>query len=98
MARSVYKVVDFLCKFRKPKISNMDRIVLEVDDSTAKIYRNFPPESKLQFNQVVSLMLKKAINDTSLPDYKKSLDDIGFKAVAAGLTPEILAELLKSDD
>lgn len=76
----------------------MDRIVLEVDDSTAKIYRNFPPESKQQFNQVVSLMLKKAINDNSLPDYKKALDDIGFKAVAAGLTPEILAELLKSDD
>lgn len=36
----------------------MDRIVLEVDDSTGKIYRNFSPESKLQFNQVVSLMLK----------------------------------------
>jgi hypothetical protein len=76
----------------------MDRIVLEVDDSTGKIYRNFPPESKQQFNQVVSLMLKKAVNDSSLSDYKKTLDDIGFKAVAAGLTPEILAELLKSDD
>jgi hypothetical protein len=76
----------------------MDRIVLEVDDSTAKIYRNFPPESKQQFNQVVSLMLKKAINDSSLPDYKKQLDDVGFKAIAAGLTPEILEELLRSND
>ncbi len=76
----------------------MDRIVLEVDDSTGKIYRNFPPESKQQFNQVVSLMLKKAVNDTSLPDYKKSLDEIGFKAISAGLTPEILEELLSADD
>ena len=76
----------------------MDRIVLEVDDSTGKIYRNFPPESKQQFNQVVSLMLKKAVNDISLPGYKAKLDEIGFKAVAAGLTPEILEELLKSDD
>lgn len=75
----------------------MDRIVLEVDDSTAKIYRNFPPESKQQFNQVVSLMLKKAINDNSLSNYKKELDDVGFKAIAAGLTPEILEELLKSN-
>lgn len=76
----------------------MDRIVLEVDDSTGKIYRNFPPESKRQFNQVVSLMLKKAVNDMSLADYKKNLDETGFKAVAAGLTPEILDELLRSDD
>ena len=71
---------------------------MEVDDSTGKIYRNFSPESKQQFNQVVSLMLKKAVNDISLPDYKKKLDEIGFKAVAAGLTPEILENLLRSDD
>jgi hypothetical protein len=76
----------------------MDRIVLEVDDSTGKIYRNFPPESKQQFNQMVSMMLKKSISDIRLPDYKKTLDEIGFKAVAAGLTPEILEALLKSDD
>lgn len=76
----------------------MDRIVLEVDDNTAKIYRNFSPERKQQFNQVLSLMFKKAVNDNSLPDYKKELDEIGFKAIAAGLTPEILEELLKSND
>jgi hypothetical protein len=76
----------------------MDRIVLEVDDSTGRIYRNFPPESKQQFNQVVSLLLKKAVNDMSLPGYKKNLDEMGFKAVVAGLTPEILDELLRSDD
>jgi hypothetical protein len=76
----------------------MDRIVLEVDDSTGKIYRNFSPESKQQFSQAVSLMLKKAVNDISLPGYKKKLDEIGFKAVTAGLTPEILEELLGSDD
>lgn len=76
----------------------MDRIVLEVDDNTGKIYRNFSPESKQQFNEAVSLMLKKAVNDMSLPDYKKKMDEIGFQAVAAGLTPEILDELLKSDD
>lgn len=76
----------------------MDRIVLEVDDSTGKIYRNFSPESKQQFIQVISLMLKKAVNDNSLPDYKKKLDEIGLKVVAAGLTPEIMEELTKSND
>jgi hypothetical protein len=76
----------------------MERIVLEVDDSTGKIYRNFSPESKKQFIQAVSLMLKKAVNDKSLPDYKKKLDEMGFTAAAAGLTPEILEELLKPND
>ena len=76
----------------------MDRIVLEVDDNTGKIYRNFSPESRQQFNEAVSLMLKKAVNDMSLSDYKKKLDEVGFKAVAAGLTPEILEELLQSND
>ena len=92
----ICKILDFGVNLNK--LNAMDRIVLEVDDSTGRIYRNFSPESKQQFNQVVSLMLKKAINDKSLPDYKKKLDEIGFKAVAAGLTPEILAELLKSND
>src|SRR5580692_4356662 len=88
----ICKILDFGVNLSKSNA--MDRIVLEVDDSTAKIYRNFPPESKQQFNQVVSLMLKKAINDASLPDYKKSMDQVGFSAVAAGLTPEILEEIL----
>jgi hypothetical protein len=76
----------------------MDRIVLEVDDSMGKIYRSFPAESKQQFNQMVSLLLKKTVNDLSESSYEAKLDEIGFKAVAAGLTPEILDALLKSDD
>jgi len=92
----IFKILDFGVNLNK--LNAMDRIVLEVDDSTGRIYRNFSPESKQQFNQVVSLMLKKAINDKSLPEYKKKLDEIGFKAVASGLTPEILEELLKPND
>lgn len=71
---------------------------MEVDDNTGKIYRSFSPESRQQFNEAVSLMLKKAVNDLSLSTYKKKIDEIGFKAIAAGLTPEILDDLLKSDD
>ncbi len=76
----ICKILDFGVNLNK--LNAMDRIVLEVDDSTGKIYRNFSPESKQQFNPVVSLMLKKAINDKSLPDYKKKLDEIGFKAAS----------------
>jgi hypothetical protein len=76
----------------------MERIVLEVDDSVGKVYRGFSPESKKQFNQAVSLMVKKAVNDATFAEYSKLLDDNGNAAVKNGLTPEILEALLASDD
>lgn len=76
----------------------MERIVLEVDDTVGKIYRGFSEQSKQQFNQTVSLMVKKAVNDTTFAEYSKLLDDIGNEAIKNGLTPEILEALLASDD
>jgi len=49
----------------------MERIVLEVDDTVGKVYRSFSPESKQQFNQTVSLMAKKAVNDATFLEYSK---------------------------
>ena len=37
----------------------MERIVLEVDNTVGNIYNNLSAESKQQFNQTVSLMVKK---------------------------------------
>jgi hypothetical protein len=76
----------------------MERIVLEVDDTVGKMYRSFSPESKRQFDQTVSLMIKKAVNDATFAEYSKLLDDIGREAITNGLTPEILEALLASDD
>jgi hypothetical protein len=76
----------------------MERIVLEVDDTVGKIYKSLSRESKRQFNQTISLMVKKAVNDATFADYSKLLDDAGNEAVRNGLTPEILEELLASDD
>jgi hypothetical protein len=76
----------------------MERIVLEVDDTTGKIYRNLSLESKQQLNQTISLLLKKAVNDATFVEYSKFLDDIGSEAIKKGLTPEILEALLASDD
>jgi hypothetical protein len=55
----------------------MERIVLEVDESTGKAYHKFSLEAKQKFNHVISLFLKKAINDATNPEYQKMLDDIG---------------------
>jgi hypothetical protein len=76
----------------------MERIVLEVDDTVGKIYRSFSPESKRQFNQTVSLLVKKAINDATFAEYSKLLDDNSEEALKNGLTPEILEALLASND
>jgi hypothetical protein len=71
----------------------MERIVLEVDDTVGKVYRGLSEESKQQFNQTVSLMVKKAVNDAPFAEYSKLLDETGSEAVKNGLTPEILEAL-----
>jgi hypothetical protein len=76
----------------------MERIVLEVDDTVGKIYKSFSDESKQQFSQTISLMVKKAVNDATFVEYSRLLDDTGNEAVKNGLTPEILEALLASND
>lgn len=76
----------------------MERIVLEVDDTVGKIYNGLSEESKQQFNQTVSMMVKKAVNDATFAEYSKLLDETGSEAVKNGLTPELLEALLASDD
>ncbi len=76
----------------------MERIVLEVDETVGKIYRGFSETSKRQFNQAVSILLKKAANDALFMEYSKLLDDNGNEAIKNGLTPEILNGLLAADD
>ncbi len=72
--------------------------MIEVDNAVGKVYRKFSPESKKQFDQAVNVMLKKAVNDATLPNYKQMLDEVGAEALKNGLTPDILDELLRSDE
>jgi len=78
--------------------NGMERIVIQVDDSAGKMYRMLSSEKQQQISQAVNLLLKKASNDATATDYRKLLDEFGSKAMANGLTEEILAELLKRDD
>lgn len=76
----------------------MERIVIQVDDSSGKIYHQMSGDKQQQISDAVNLLLKKAANDATAADYRNMLDEFGNKAVANGLTPEILDELLKKDD
>jgi len=76
----------------------MERIILEVDDATGRAYQKFNTKAKVEFNRVISLFLKKAVNDAGSTDYQKMLDKMSDTAAKNGLTPEILKDLLLSND
>ena len=59
----------------------MTKIVLEVDDTTGKVYEGLSQESKTRFNQTVNLMIKKAVNDATFADYSRLMDDNGSEAL-----------------
>ncbi|MBX2944296.1 MAG: hypothetical protein KF725_00570 [Cyclobacteriaceae bacterium] len=76
----------------------MERIVIQVDDSVGKIYHLLSADKQQQISEALSLLLKKAANDITNDTYKTLLDEFGNQAIANGLTPEVLEELLKKDD
>ncbi len=76
----------------------MERIVIQVDDSAGRIYHHLSGDKQQQISDAVSLLLKKIANDATATNYRNLLDEFGHKAIANGLTPEILDALLKQDD
>ena len=72
--------------------------MIQVDEGAGKIYRQLGTEKQLQIAETLTLLLKKAANDATEVAYRTLLDEFGKQAVANGLSPEILDELLKKDD
>ncbi len=76
----------------------MEKIVIEIDNSTAAEFKKFTPETQSKFGETVAIALKKIINDASNESYLKFLDAISEEAQKNGLTEDILNDLLKADD
>ncbi|HXR84416.1 MAG TPA: hypothetical protein VN722_08920 [Hanamia sp.] len=76
----------------------MEKIVIEIDDPTAKEFKKLSPETQSRFGETVSVALKKIINDATAENYKHFLDSISEEAQKNGLTEDILNELLKADE
>ena len=72
----------------------MERIVLEVDDYTAKAWRNSSQEVKEIYQDKISEMLR----ELKLKEFKALLDEAGRIAESNGLTEEILEKLLNEKD
>lgn len=69
-------------------------ITIPLDAQTARAYSSASPEEKKKMEALVSLWLR-ALAAGQYPSLQKVLDEIGQKAAAQGLTPEILGSLLK---
>ena len=76
----------------------MERIEIEVDETTATAFKKFSPETKIRFNETVAISLKKMINSATAENHKTFLNTLSDEAKKNGLTEEILHDLLKADD
>jgi hypothetical protein len=69
-------------------------ITIPMDPQTAQMYNSAPPQEKRRIQVLLSLWLRElAAGD--YPPLQHVLDEVGRKAKARGLTPEMLDSLLK---
>jgi hypothetical protein len=69
-------------------------ITIPLDPQTARAYDSATPEEKKKIQALLSLWLRELAVGQYQP-LQQVLDEVGRKAKAQGLTPEILDSLLK---
>ena len=74
----------------------MERIVIEVDDDTAKKWRLSSQKRKNKVSQQMNITLAKELAD-SKEDFLQYLDELRTKMKERGLTEEILEKILKDE-
>lgn len=76
----------------------MERIVLEVDDETAKTWRNMSARLRTQIGKNLEQVLIDSLNKIQEANFELVLKDIRKEAAKNGLTEEILQQLLNEED
>ncbi len=74
----------------------MERIVIEVDEATAKKWRLSSQKRRSKVSQQVNITLAKELAD-SKEDFVQYLDELRGTMKERGLTEEILEEILKDE-
>jgi hypothetical protein len=69
-------------------------ITIPLDPQTARAYDSASPEEKRKIQALLSLWLRELATG-EYPSLQQVLDEVGNKATARGLTPEMLDSLLK---
>ena len=76
----------------------MERIVIEVDESTGKKRRLSSQQRREDISQKINIRLAKELMADSNEEFKQFLDEIGATMQERGLTENILQEILKEDE
>lgn len=71
-------------------------ITIPLDPQTARAYDSAAPQEKRRIQVLLSLWLRE-LASSEFPPLQQVLDDIGRKAEARGLKPEMLEALLKDE-
>ena len=71
-------------------------ISIEVDSDAARAFASAPAEERRKLELLLALRLRELTREPPRP-LREVMDDIGAKAEARGLTPEILNSLLHDE-
>lgn len=72
----------------------METISIQVEPQIAQAYRAFAPQRQKHVQMLMSLVLRRSLEQDSL---EQTVADLRDEAEANGLTPEILEELLADE-
>ena len=72
----------------------MERIVLEVDSTIARAWRNISPKVRADYEKKITAVLR----DLKEAEFDRLLDDAGKIAASNGLTEDKLNSLLNEED
>lgn len=75
----------------------MERIVIEVDDATAKKWRDTSPEIKKGLGKKIEYLLERITYEIKIAHFDALLDKASDEAARNGLTEEILEKLLNEE-
>jgi hypothetical protein len=76
----------------------MDRILLEVDDKTAKAWRNTSGKLRKLIEEKVERFISESLENSRKANFELLLEDARREAAKNGLTEEILEKLLNEED
>lgn len=75
----------------------MERIIIEVDDETAKTWKDVSPKIKGQIEKNIEKQIAILSRGVKEDEFFDLLDKISEEAVKNGLTEEILEKLLNEE-
>ncbi len=76
----------------------MERIVIEVEDATAKKWRLSSQELRNKISERINIKLAKELMADSKEEFMQFLDEVSATMKERGLTEDILKDILKDDE